>query len=403
MLVTGCLMDKVSAARTVAFDVLMAAANGAYAADTILARAGTLESRDAGLASQIVFGCLRFQAQLDYLIFLYSGRRVSQLDQPVVIALRTGIFQLRYLDRVPPHAAVNETVELVKTHRRAAAGFSNAVLRKVDRQVIAWPDFETEASCPRWLIDRWTEHFGAEQARRIALAALQEPAGYVRVPPAVSMPTGLDLEPTEVDGCFRLATSGGAIRAAQIAGFRLQDIGSQAVIPWLDLQAGDSYLDLCAAPGNKTMQALEAPVSFALACDISFRRIREIPPICPRVVLDATCPLPFAHKFDGILLDAPCSGTGTLGRNPEIKWRVQPKDFTRFREKQVRMLRRGLQHLAKSGKLLYATCSLEREENEDVIREGLAEQASVRLEQEMWRRPGRDAGDGFYVCVLVNG
>ncbi len=183
---------------------------------------------------------------------------------------------------------------------------------------------------------------------------------------------------------------------------RLHDIGAQAIFPLLDLQPGHRYLDLCAAPGNKTLQALENPLSLAVACDISFRRAREIPDICRRLVLDASRPLPFDAAFDRILIDAPCSGTGTLARNPEIKWRLKPEDIQRHREKQVRIVSHAIPHLALEGKLLYATCSLEREENEEVVREILAQHPDLRCENEMWRLPGRDEGDGFYAAVLAH-
>jgi 16S rRNA (cytosine967-C5)-methyltransferase len=184
------------------------------------------------------------------------------------------------------------------------------------------------------------------------------------------------------------------------AGVRLQDISSQAIVPLLDLSPGQKYLDLCSAPGNKTLQALETPLGLAVACDISEKRIREVPPVCPRVVLDATEPLPFGIRFDRIFIDAPCSGTGTLARNPEIKWRLQPEELIRFRDKQTAILRQALQLLALGGKLVYATCSLEREENEDVVQNLLREDRRLVCRQELWRLPGREEGDGFYAAVL---
>ena len=393
MHVTDVLMDKISPSRAVAFKVLHAVAEGAYASDALRAFSHTLDARDAALASQIVFGCLRFQSQLDHLIFFYSGRKTAALDTAVTLALRAAIFQLLYLERVPPHAAVHESVEFVKLSKRAAAGFVNAVLRKVKRQQIAFPNEATELSCPAWLLERWTRHFSADQARDIAKAALQEPFAYIRVAPGHELPAGVSVEATSVEGAWRLLSP-------SPAGIRLHDISSQAILPLLDLRPGLTYLDLCAAPGNKTLQALETPLSLAIACDISERRIRDIPPVCPRVVLDATTPLPFSRLFDRIFIDAPCSGTGTLARNPEIKWRVQPQDFSRFHDKQLQITAQALQLLAPGGKLLYATCSLEQEENEDVIRQILADSAHVHCERELWRLPGRDEGDGFYAAVL---
>jgi 16S rRNA (cytosine967-C5)-methyltransferase len=391
--VTAVFTRKISPARRTAFEVLTAVRRGKYASDTLLDCSRNLESRDARLASQIVFGCLRYQAQLDYLIFLYSGRQASELDAPVTIALRLAIFQLRYLDKIPPHAAIHESVEFVKYEKRAAAGFANAVLRKVNRAPVEWPNVEVELSCPAWLLERWSAHFGPEQARAIAQVALQEPTPYLRLRPDSSPPGGVSIEPTSLEGCFRLLSP-------VTPGMRLHDIASQSILRLLDLHAGHTFLDLCAAPGNKTLQALETPLALAIACDISQKRIREIPPVCPRVVLDACRPLPFSRSFDRILIDAPCSGTGTVARNPEIKWRIQADEFRRFGEKQSRILWEATQLLAPGGKLLYATCSLEPDENEQVIRGVLSMRPALRCERELWRLPGRDEGDGFYAAVL---
>jgi 16S rRNA (cytosine967-C5)-methyltransferase len=391
--VTVISTSKISPARLAAFDVLTAVAQGKYASDTLLECTRSLTSRDAGLTSQIVFGCLRYQTQLDYLISHYSSRKTADLDGAVLIALRAAIFQLRYLDRIPSHAAVHESVEFVKHQKRAAAGFTNAVLRKVNRAPVEWPNTAVELSCPSWLLDRWSAHFGLMQARSIAQAALKEPIPYIRVPPGSTPPLDVSVEPTSVEGCFRLLSP-------LPAGVRLHDIASQSILPLLDLRAGHTFLDLCAAPGNKTLQALETPLALAVACDISLKRILEVPAVCPRVVIDATRPLPFSRPFDRIFIDAPCSGTGTLARNPEIKWRVQAAEFARFGEAQSLIFSQAVQLLAPGGKLLYATCSLEPEENEEVVRRVLRVRPDLRCERELWRLPGRDEGDGFYAAVL---
>ncbi|HLH03031.1 MAG TPA: transcription antitermination factor NusB [Bryobacteraceae bacterium] len=392
MRVTGKATHTISAPRRVALQVLAAVAQGAYAADELQERSHPLDPRDAALATQLVFGCLRYQNQLDFLISHYSGRPAARLDEPVRLALRLAIFQIRYLERIPARAAVNESVEFVKTACRSAAGFVNAVLRKVNRNSVAWRSREVELSCPEWLLARWTGHFGEDPARGIARAALAEPVAYLRIAPGSPLPEELELAPTSVPGAWRLSGGG--------HGLRLHDIGSQSIVPLLEIRPGDRYLDLCAAPGNKTLQALEYAPELAVACDISFRRLREMPPVCPRVVLDATEPLPFAGPFDRVFIDAPCSGTGTLARNPEIKWRLEAGDLTRFAERQQQILLRGAEVLGKNGRLLYATCSLEREENEDVIRWFLAAHPQFRLMKEQWRLPGRDEGDGFYAAVL---
>jgi 16S rRNA (cytosine967-C5)-methyltransferase len=351
----------ISAARRIAFDVLLRVeTEGAFAADLLHAAARELASRDAGLAAEIVMGSLRRQAQLDWLLAAAGGRPVARLDPEVRVALRMGLYQLRCLDRVPPHAAVAESVELTRRARkRSATGFVNAVLRKAPRGEAEFPSDAVRLSMPEWLLDRWRGRWGTETADRAAEAALHPPETYV-------------------------ASSG-----------RIQDIGAQSVIPLLDLQPSERFLDLCAAPGNKTAQALERGVR-AVACDRHLHRLRALAGLpCERVVVDATQPLPFRGKFDRILVDAPCSGTGTLARNPEIKWRLRAEDLDDLHKRQTAILRHALQHLAPEGRLVYSTCSLEQEENEDAVREVLG-----RLPECHYRLPGRDPGDGFFAAII---
>ena len=347
-----------SRARQVAFDVLRKVETGGYASDLLLKYSANLEHRDAGLASEIVFGCLRYQAQLDHVIALLA---TGSLDAEVRIALRMGIYQLRYLERVPPHAAVSESVDLVKRAKKSSAGgLVNAVLRKVDRQPIAWPNRSVELSTPEWLLEKWERRLGAQTTESIAREFLKPAETYT-------------------------ASTG-----------RIQDIGAQSIVPLLDLQKGQSFLDLCAAPGNKTAQAIEYGVH-AVASDLHWHRLKQMGDLnCHLVVLDGTQPLPFRAKFDRILVDAPCSGTGTLGRNPEIKWRLQPSDLITLHRKQVALLRNAIEHLKPGGRLVYSTCSLEEEENRLVI------ETPRRSWQVVERLPGRDQGDGFFAAVLTS-
>jgi len=331
---------------------------GGYASDLLLRKTGDLDSRDAGLTGEIVFGCLRRQAQLDYLIGLQAK---GKLDVEVRIALRMGVYQIRNLDRVPRHAAVNESVELIKrSSKRSAAPLVNAVLRKMDREPVAWPDRATALSKPQWLLDSWDRQFGVETATEIAEAFLEPPETYV-------------------------ASTG-----------RIQDIGAQSIVPLLDLKPGLSFLDLCAAPGNKTAQAIEMGAE-AVACDLHLHRLQALQELnCHRVVLDGTQPLPFSGTFDRILVDAPCSGTGTLRRNPEIAWRVKPSDVAELQEIQVKLLSNAIANLKPGGVLVYSTCSLEEEENQNVI---ARVPGRWSIEQ---RIPGQQAGDGFFAAVLVS-
>lgn len=388
-----------SPARAVAFNVLLRVLRGGYASDLLVEHSAELDSRDAGLAAQIVFGCLRHQTQLDFLIDHYAGKKAK--TQPGVrVALWMGIYQIRYLDRIPLHAAVDESVELAKTAGgKFAGGFVNALLRKTNREPVRWPNQSIAQSCPAWLIERWRANFGPALAEGIARAALSEPETYIRWAAGESAVRhgagGPALEPAEIPGAYRLV--GGSVPP----GARIQDIGSQSIVPLLDLSQGMTLLDLCSAPGNKTAQALETKVR-AVACDLHLSRIQAMPVECPTVVLDATQPLPFDRRFDRILADVPCSGTGTLARNPEIKSRIQPTALAEFHKTQVSILRNALSALVPGGRMVYSTCSLEPEENQDVVKEVLAASAGIRLVHEMQRIPGREPGDGFYAAVLTS-
>ena len=279
-----------------------------------------------------------------------------------------GIFQIRHLDRIPVHAAVSESVELVKwAGKRSAAGLVNAILRKVNRDPVPWPDREKALSCPEWLLTRWSNEYGEDAARGIAMAALEEPQAYLR-------------------------------------GDRVQDIGSQSVVPFLELKDGESFLDICAAPGNKTAQALETPLR-AVACDVHMHRLEGLQTLnCSLVQLNAEKPLPFAPaSFDKILIDVPCSGTGTLGRNPEIKWRLVPDDLEALADSQRAILRNSLAALRPGGLAVYSTCSLEPQENATVVARVLALLPECSLLAQHQRLPGRDRGDGFFTAVIAKG
>jgi 16S rRNA (cytosine967-C5)-methyltransferase len=348
----------VSPARRAAFDALARVERGAKSDLALIEALRGLDARDAALATQIVYGVLRRRAQLDWLIGQASARRVDQLDPALLLALRMGAFQLRFLGRVPSHAAVNESVELVKQRLPRAAGFANAVLRRLPPLPERWPGESLEFSMPAWLLERWKRALGEENARLAARASLEEPA------------------------------------AAERAG-RKMDEGAQSIAPLLELEPGQRFLDVCAAPGNKTLQALESGVN-AVACDASLTRLRDFLAPCPRVLADAARGLPFGAVFDRILVDAPCTGTGTLARNPEIRWRVTREEILRQSQRQEAILRHALACLKPGGRLVYSTCSLEPEENEEVVRRA----AAGRVKRTLLRLPGRDPGDGFFAAVI---
>ncbi len=402
-----------SPARRAAFDVLLRVERDAAYADELLHSPllDRLGARARALVTELAMGCLRRRGELDFLLEKRLRKAVESLDLEVRTALRLGAYQLRCMDRMPPGAAVSDSVELVKTARkRSAAGLVNAVLRNLP----APPSAEDGArrSHPDWLRTRWEKRFGRRACQKLLAANICRPPAYVRVAKGADLASvaqelaekGLTLESTGFANGFRV--SGGSVadtRAVRSGRLIVQDLSSQLVAPLLCVKPGQRVLDLCAAPGGKARQLAEE-AGCAVASDRSVRRLRTLRRLGSRglwlLVLDAERPLPFRAAFNRILVDAPCSGTGTLARNPEIKWRLKPADLNDLQVRQARILRRALDVLAPNGRLLYATCSLEPEENEQVIEQVLAERTGWTSRRALDRLPGRDAGDGFQAWLI---
>ena len=424
------------------------AAEQAYASVLVAELSESDWSReDRALAQEIVLGVLRWQGMLDYFIERYSERSVIRLDLPVLIALRIGLYQLRHLSRIPQSAAVNESVNLVKRARTASAGsLVNAVLRKAARHLddIAGDGIadladraSVELSHPRWMLERWQSVFGEHETRQLAIANNAPPATAFRVntlqTTAEKVLTGLKAEGVitresrVAHGAF-VVESGPAsvlIHAAKQGDIYLQDEASQLVSILLDPRSGHLILDLCAAPGSKTshIAMLADDKAWIIACDRHIHRLNTLGATCRRLglqsvnmlAMDATASLPFIAdglRFDRVLVDAPCSGTGTLRGNPEIKWRLSPDDIKRLVELQLGLLERGASTVANGGRLVYSTCSIEREENEDVVRRFLERTdgwvlvepnaSAVLVTDEGFVRtlPHRDRTDGFFAAML---
>ena len=455
---------SVSAARKIAFEVLRRVEEGgAFASDLLHARlAEHVKREDAGLATELTLGVLRRQRLLDFLLERFTKKPVSGFDVEVLLALRIGIYQLRFLERIPSRAAVNESVELVKGARKtSAAPLVNAVLRRAagDPAIVANGNLEGLLpedlppgerlgilhSHPTWMVERWLKVFG--ESRTVALLKSNNRA------PRIALAVHPEERRAEI--IQRLETekliieSGRLLRQAIVAhggspartevfregGISIQDEASQAVPLLLGVEAGQTVLDLCAAPGGKTaaLGIAAGPTGSVLAADLHPHRLREMEARLERmgiqnvktVALDATLALPFQEKFERILLDAPCSGTGTLARNPEIRWRLAEKDLDELHQTQVALLKNAITHLADGGRLVYSTCSLEPEENERVVEEVLrgskvriapVSESAARLvgylaegvaadnlfdPQGAFRTfPPEQHTDGFYACVL---
>jgi len=403
----------VTPARRIAFEILRRVeAEGAYSGELLHARLSDsrtpIKREDAALVTELTLGVLRSQRLLDFLIERQTGKPVAALDLEVLLALRLGLYQLRFLSRVPASAAVNESVELVKAARkRSAAPLVNAVLRKSPREAIEklLPEAlspETrlgiQHSHPDWLVARWLVCFG--ESRTMALLEANNRAP--RLACAVHQPAqrdaieqelrhgGMDVEPGAWLRNALLIRGGNpaATESFRCGALSMQDEASQMVAHLLGVRAGDSVLDLCAAPGGKTAILARAAgsQSLVIAADVHVRRLQSMSATLSRlgiasiqqVALDATASLPFGRPFTKILVDAPCSGTGTLARNPEIRWRLQPQDLADLHRRQVALLKNAIGQLAVGGRLVYSTCSLEPEENERVLQAALQDVSGLR-------------------------
>jgi 16S rRNA (cytosine967-C5)-methyltransferase len=359
--------------------------------------------------------------------------------------LRLGIYQLRHLSRIPASAAVNESVNLVRRARRpGAAGLVNAVLRRATRSQSDMPGeglsdplerLAVEVSHPAWILERWAKAFGTAETASLALANNQAPrlafrintllAGSDRARAELEQ-EGVSLRPSLIAPGAFVAEQGAALVSsdgARRGWIYIQDEASQAVSLALDVERGQRILDLCAAPGSKTshIAALAGGDAMIVASDLRFRRLATLAKICRKlgaecvsaVALDGTRDLPFhGAKFDRVLIDAPCTGTGTLRANPEIKWRLTPEDVNRISLTQFELLRQGAQALETGGRLVYSTCSIEAEENEMVVERFLDGGAPFRIVKPEVSEalltaggfvrtfPDRHGCDGFFAAVL---
>jgi len=403
----------VSAARSTAFDILLRVEQeSSYASDLLHSSAHErLSAQDHALATELVMGVLRWSSLLDDEIAHASSQALSKLDLEILITLRLGLYQLRWLDRIPHRAAIHESVELVKRSRkRSAAPFVNAVLRKLAARIPAahkLSDADTGASAealsriyahPLWLVQRWANEYGFAAAHRICQHDQSVPATTIRLRNAASetalLAEGIELVPGAFLKSARRVQRGdvtqtSAFRTGQVV---IQDEASQLVAALVG--QGSRILDCCSAPGGKTLvMADRNPNATITAVELHPHRARLLQRMLrPNKGPAETCRaqkiniavadarnLPSLIHFDRILADVPCSGTGTLARNPEIKWRLKLSDLTDLHERQYAILRSALAQVAAGGRVIYSTCSLEREENENVVERALAEDNRVHL------------------------
>jgi 16S rRNA (cytosine967-C5)-methyltransferase len=415
------------------------------AAELEHARRDLTDERDRALLLELTAGVCRWRAELDAVLSQCSARPLSAIDADTLATLRLALYQLRHLDRVPDHAAVHGAVEAAKVLAGdRAGGFVNGVLRgylrtqaaivlpgrpgpdATRRQQLAY--LSVTLSHPKWLVARWLDRYGLDDTIAWCEFNNRPPEVTVRALAAGTDTTEWLAEHgvTATRGALaremaRLAPGAlGEMPDDVRAGLAIQDEGSALVAHVVGAQPDEQVMDVCAAPGGKSVVMWNdmAQRGALVSADVRPARLHLLRqtlraggvPACV-VALDATHPLPFGAVFDRVLVDAPCSGLGTLRRDPDIKWLVALEDLPSFADTQLRILERAADVVRPGGALVYATCSSEPDENEAVVARFLA--ATGDFEQRPWTgpgadadgtlrtRPGRDGIDAFFAARLV--
>jgi len=437
------------ATRRAALDILTRVERDRAFADVLLGHrlAAFAKPADRRLVTELVLGVSAWRGRLDYELAQLSRLPLAQLDPIVLNVLRIGLYQLRRLTRTPPHAIIDTAVSLAREHRREThiGGFVNAVLRAAQRTAVALPDRRRDEldylaiaySHPRWLAEKLVEWFGTAEAEAL-MAAHNEPAPNVlRLNLARGTPATL-LASIEREGMTiarrgllpeTVYLKGAAIFASSAYGdglFLPQSEASQMVTRLLDPSPGATVIDLAAAPGGKTTHLAElvGRDGRVIACDASFVGLKRIRELARRLhhpqVLVVRCdsargvPLPSASAA-AVLLDAPCTGLGTLREHPELRWRLQPDDFARMAKLQLPMLHQAAATVKPGGVLVYSVCSLAPEEGEKVVAEFLRTNPQfvvqppttgplaplINRDGFLRTRPDREARDGFFAARLA--
>ncbi|HEX4824994.1 MAG TPA: 16S rRNA (cytosine(967)-C(5))-methyltransferase RsmB [Candidatus Polarisedimenticolaceae bacterium] len=402
---------------------------GAFASALLESRPPSRDQRDAALVTEIVLGVLRRRAVIDHAVARVASRPIDGIEPAVREALRVGTYSILFLDRVPDFAAVDTAVTLVKEAGHAkAAGFVNGVLRRVAREgeaLLPPAPVRGDAAAlalyrshPAWWVERLVRRLGWEEADAL-LAADNEPAATTLAPRGPGLAEalareGVVTEPcAEVPGALRV-TSGvpQQTEAFRAGAFWMQDEASQRVVRLFGDRVGPRVADVCAAPGGKSLglAARLAKGGVVVALDRHAHRLRRVVANAGRVgvtsivtvAADMTREAPLAGTFDDVLVDAPCSGTGTLRRHPEIRWRLRPDDLPVLAARQRKILASAAALVRPGGRLGYAVCSLEPEEGEEVVASFLdAHPAFSRTGEILRTSPAHAPQDGFYAVLLT--
>jgi 16S rRNA (cytosine967-C5)-methyltransferase len=404
-------------ARVAAFHALRGVENGSSDLPSALARSRQHlpDDRDRALTADIVTGTLRWQRSVDHLIAEFAKRPLARLDAEVVTILRLSLYQLLHLTRVPASAVVDDAVDMTRAARKpSAAGFVNAVLRSTIRQKHRLPlpprpeDPADRAAAvaylgithshPEWLVGRWLDRYGFDAVEQWVRFNNDAPRLTLRVnllkatrdeATRILEEEGIETEPTPIAPEGLTVLAGNPMRRAPDGLFVVQDEASQLVAMTAAARPGERVLDLCAAPGGKTtaMIADMNDEGLLVATDVRPRRMRLLHETVRLsgarrahvVQVPGRGELPFGAAFDCVLVDAPCSGLGTIRRDPDIRWRRSEADLERFAQDQVDLLARAATTVRPHGRLVYSTCSSEPDENENVVSRFLESNSQFEL------------------------
>jgi 16S rRNA (cytosine967-C5)-methyltransferase len=416
---------RVTPSRMAALEVLARVRAGELADRALDQAAARLEPRDRAWTQELVYGTFRLQGRIDFLLGALVRGGTGSLDPEVLDVLCLGAYQLLEMGSVPPYAAVSQSVELAREAGAGrAAGLVNGVLQNLQRRraSIHFPDFErlpadhlaTWGSHPRWLVDRWIDRWGADEARALVEADNRRPELYlrplgvavdearVRLGEAEIASEPVDFAPDSVR-VLPPATAAEALAAVPAV---VQDPAAALVVRYAEVPAGATVLDLCAAPGGKALGMADDAARVA-AADLSLRRLGRVVENAERigwagrvgpVVADARTP-PF-RAVDAVLLDAPCTGTGTFRRHPDGRWRVTEDDLAALAALQGELLEAAAPLVRPGGVLVYSTCSLEREENEERVEAFLARHPEFEIAPPSADVPAEVTDAAGRLCVL---
>jgi 16S rRNA (cytosine967-C5)-methyltransferase len=415
-------------ARRIALQILEQVEHGDHA-DQLLDRVTGLTDPDMRLLREIVLGSITWRSRLDFLLNAYLKHPISKQKSGIRNLLRLGAYQILYLDRVPAYAVVSESVKLGRRYGKGVSGFINAVLRGLaeGRKSTPFPDKEsnpalqlaTELSHPEWLVERWLQRVGYARTKALCEAGNMRPPLTIRVnqkrATLDSLIDALTTEGIEIEtipdlpNFCRIVTPAGLFDSQPFmkGWFSVQGTGAGQAARLLEVTSGQSVLDVCAAPGGKSMSAAERGAK-VIASDVNIPRLSSLRHNQARLGLsygilasDAR-ELPYSCTFDHVIVDAPCTGLGTLSRHPDIRWHRKLDDIARMALLQREILASAANYVTWGGTLVYSTCSTEPEENEQIVENFLDSNPDFRLDQDSQDPttinilPGADGTDGAY-------